>query len=55
MKKILKQHQLNEMKYKISKTKPSQIPLVIGALSTVTKGLVDGREDLEITGRMEII
>ena len=28
------------------------IPIVIGALSTVTKGLVQGLEDLEITGRV---
>ncbi len=31
------------------------IPIVIGALGTVTKGLVQGLEDLEITGRMETI
>ena len=31
------------------------IPTVIGAQGTVTKGLVDGLEDLEITGRMETI
>ena len=30
------------------------IPIVIGALSTVTKGLVQGLEDLEIIGRVEI-
>ena len=31
------------------------IPIVIGALGTVTKGLVQGLEDLEITGRVETI
>ena len=31
------------------------IPIVIGALGTVTKGLVQGLEDLEISGREETI
>ena len=31
------------------------IPIVIGALDTVTKELVQGLEDLEITGRVETI
>ena len=31
------------------------ISIVIGALSTVTKGLVQGLEDLEIRGRVKII
>ncbi len=31
------------------------IPIVIGALDTVTKGLVQGREDLEIRGRVDTI
>ena len=31
------------------------IPIVIGALSTVTKGLVKGQEDLEIRGQVETI
>ena len=30
-------------------------PIVIGALGTITKGLVQGLEDLEITGRVETI
>ena len=30
-------------------------PIVIGTLSTVTKGLVQGLEDLEITGGVEIV
>ena len=35
--------------------KATIIPIVIGALGTVTKGLVKGLEDLEITGRLETI
>ena len=31
------------------------IPIVIGALGTVTKGLIEVLEDLEIRGRVEII
>ena len=31
------------------------IPIVLGALSTVTKGLIKGLEDLEIRGRVETI
>ena len=31
------------------------VPTVIGALGTVTKGLVQRLEDLEITGRVETI
>ena len=31
------------------------MPIVIGALGTVTKRLVQGLEDLEIKGRMENI
>ena len=30
------------------------VPIVIGALGTVTKGLLKGLEDLEIGGRVEI-
>ena len=30
-------------------------PIVIGVLDTVTKGLVQGLEDLEIRGRVETI
>ena len=35
--------------------KVTVIPIVIGALGTVTKGLVQGLEDLEIRERVEII
>ena len=31
------------------------IPIVIGALGTITKGFVQGLEDLEIRGRMETV
>ena len=31
------------------------IPIVIGAFSTVTKGLLKGLEDLEVNGRLENI
>ena len=31
------------------------IPIVIGAFGTVTNGLLKGREDVEVYGRMETI
>ena len=31
------------------------IPIVIGALGTATKWLIQGQEDLEITEQMEIV
>ena len=31
------------------------VPIVIGALDTITKGLLKGLEDLEIGGRVETI
>ena len=31
------------------------IPIVIGAFGTVTKGLLKGPEDLEVSGRVETI
>ena len=31
------------------------IPIIISALDTFTKGLVQGLEDLEITGRMDTV
>ena len=31
------------------------IPIVIGALGTVTKGLVQGAEDLEVTERVKTV
>ena len=40
---------------KLYNMKVTVIPIVIGALGTVTKGLVQGLEDLEIRGRVEII
>ena len=35
--------------------KVTVIPIVIGTLGTLTKGLVQGQEDLEIRGRVETI
>ena len=40
---------------KLWNMKVTVIPIVIGALGTVAKGLVQGLEDLEIRGRVEII
>ena len=40
---------------KLWNMKVTIIPIVIGALGTVTKGLVQGMEDLDITGRVETI
>ena len=40
---------------KLWNMKKTLIPIVIGALSTVTKGLIKGLEDLEITRRPETI
>ena len=31
------------------------VPIVIGALGTITKGLIKGLEDLEVGGRVETI
>ena len=31
------------------------VPIVIGAFGTVTKGLLKGLEDLEVSGRVETI
>ena len=40
---------------KLWNMKVTVIPLVIGALGTVTKGLVKGLEDLKIRGQVETI
>ena len=40
---------------KLSNMKVTIIPIVIGAFSTVTKGLLKGLEDLEVGGRVETI
>ena len=37
------------------KLKVTIVPIVIGALGTITKGLLKGLEDLEISGRVETI
>ena len=41
--------------WKMWNMKVTVIPIVIGALNTVIKGLVQGKEDLEIRGRVETI
>ena len=40
---------------KLWNMKVTIIPIVIGAFSTVTKGLINGLEDLEVGGREETI
>ena len=40
---------------KLGNMKVTALPIVIGVLGTVTKGLVQGLEDLEITGRVKTI
>ena len=40
---------------KLWNMKVTVIPIIIGVLGTVTKGLIQGLEDLEIRGRVEII
>ena len=40
---------------KLWNMKVTIVPIVIGALGTVTKGLLKGKEDLEIGGRVETI
>ena len=40
---------------KLWNMKVTVVPIVIGALGTVTKGLVKGLEDLEIRGQEETI
>ena len=40
---------------KLWNMKVTIIPIVIGALGTVTKGLIQGLDELEITGQVETI
>ena len=40
---------------KLWNMKVTIVPIVIGALGTITKGLLKGLEDLEIGGRIETI
>ena len=40
---------------KLWNMKVTIVPIVIGALGTITKGLLKGREDLEVGGRVETI
>ena len=44
-----------ELKKKLWNMKVTIVPVVIGALGTVTKGLLTGLEDLEVGGREETI
>ena len=44
-----------ELEKKLWNMKATVIPVVIGALVTVAKGLVQGPEDLKIRGRIETI
>ena len=53
-KKVKYQEFARELK-KLWNMKLLVIPIVINALGTVTKGLIQGREDLEIWGRVETI
>ena len=40
---------------KLRNMKVTIVPIVIGALGTITKGLLKGQEDLEVGGRVETI
>ena len=40
---------------KLRKMKVTVIPIVVGALGTITKGFMKGMEDLEIRGQVGII
>ena len=40
---------------KLRNMKVTIVPIVTGALGTITKGLLKGLEDLEVVGRVEII
>ena len=44
-----------ELKKKLWNMKVTVIPIVIGALGRITKGLIQGLEDSEIRGRVETI
>ena len=44
-----------ELKKKLWNMKVTIVPIVIGALGTITKGLLKGPEDLEVGGRVETI
>ena len=44
-----------ELKKKLWNMKVTIVPIVIGALGTVTKGLLKGLEDLEVSGRVDTI
>ena len=47
--------ELKKKKTKLWNMKVTIVPIVIGALGTVTKGFLKGLEDLEVSGRVETI
>ena len=63
VKDIMKNSNNNNNKYldlerelkKLWNMKVTVVPIVIGALGTITKGLLKGLEDLEVGGRVETI
>ena len=55
MKKRISTSTFLEKKEKLWNMKVTIVPIVIGALGTVTKGLLKGLEDLDIGGRGETI
>ena len=52
---LLEYHDLARELKKLWNMKVTIVPIVIGALGTVTKGLLKGLEDLEVGGRVETI
>ena len=44
-----------ELKKKLWNMKVTSVPIVIGALGTITKGLLKGLEDLGVGGRVETV
>ena len=55
LKKSEKKNMLLGNRKKLWDMKVTFIPIIIGALGTVTKGLIKGLEDLEIRGPVETI
>ena len=44
-----------ELKKAVEQMKVTNVPIGIGALGTITKGLLKGLEDLEVGGRVKTI
>ena len=55
MKKMDKYLDLARELKKLWNMKVTIVPIVVGALGTITKGLLKGLEDLEVGGRVETI